>query len=89
MPSTNQSGGDSDVDYEAIVADHDRDDDDFVDAVRMLATKNDATLRALIRGIQRPDRARAYVEAEIAIADHEDRDVRKPLIGMVNGQTSE
>ena len=59
------------------------------EAKRMLATKNDATLRGLIRGIRDPDRARRYVQAEIELADEEDREPRKKLIGMCNRKVSE
>lgn len=90
MPSTHQSGkGGGDYDRIVREADRDDDDDDFADAVKMLTTKNDATLKALVRGIRRVERARAYIEAEVAVADAEDRDVRKPLIGMLNAKTSE
>lgn len=88
MPSTHQSGKGG-GDYERIVREADRDDDDFADAVKMLTTKNDATLKALVRGIRRVDRARAYIEAEVAVAEDEDRDVRKPLIGMLNAKKYE
>lgn len=88
MPSTFQSGK-SKGSYERIVSESDRDDDTFVDAVRMLSTKNDPTIRSLVRGIRDVDRARAYVEAELAIADAEDRDPRSSLIGLVNTKIDE
>lgn len=50
----------------------------------MLATKNDATLRALIRGMRDPDRARAWVSAEIELAKSEGREPRRKLIGELN-----
>jgi len=54
MPSKHQSGAKTSTDYQTVVADHDRDDDTFVDAVVMLSTKNDPTIRALIRGYGSP-----------------------------------
>jgi len=83
MPSTNQSGKTT-GDYDSIVSESDRDDDHFADAVKMVTTKNDATIKALIAGIRDPDRARAYIQAEVAAADYEDRDLRRRLIGMCN-----
>ena len=59
------------------------------DAKRMLATKNDATIKALVRGIRRKERARAYIQAELALAEEEDRDPRRKLIGLLNAKTSE
>lgn len=50
----------------------------------MLATKNDLTIAALIRGIRDPERAQSYIDAEIELADEEDRDVRKKIIGACN-----
>jgi len=50
----------------------------------MLATKNDLTIAALIRGIRDPERAQAYIDAEIELADDEARDVRKEIIGACN-----
>jgi len=55
----------------------------------MLATKNDATIRALVKGIRRRERARQYIESEIALAEEEDRSPRKKLIGMLNAKVSE
>ena len=52
----------------------------------MLATKNDATIRALVRGIEDEDRARSYIEAELQLADDEGRTPRKPLIGLLNSK---
>jgi hypothetical protein len=69
MPSTHQSG---------------RDTEYPTDAHRMIATKNDLTIAALIRGIRDPDRAQAYIDAEIEVADADDRDVRKSIIGACN-----
>jgi hypothetical protein len=58
---------------------------DYPDApTKMLATKNDRTIAALIRGIRDPDRAHAYIKAEVALADEEDRDVRKSVVGACN-----
>jgi len=88
VPSTHQSGTGG-GDYERIISNHERDDDDFADAVKMLTTKNNATLKALVRGIRRVDRARAYIEAEVTVADAEDRDPRRKLIGMLNAKVSE
>ena len=51
---------------------------------KMLSTKNAPTIRALVRGIRDPNRARAYIEAELQLADDEDRDPRRELIGMLN-----
>jgi len=56
---------------------------------KMLATKNDATIKALVRGVRRVDRARSYIEAEVSLAEREDRDPRKPLIAMLNAKVSE
>lgn len=56
---------------------------------KMLATKNDATIKALVRGIRRKERARAYIQAELALADEEGRDPRKPLIGLLNSKVGE
>lgn len=53
---------------------------------KMLATKNDATIRAIVRGIDDVDRATAYIRAEVQLADDEDRDIRKPLIGLLNSK---
>lgn len=55
----------------------------------MLATKNDATIRALVKGIRRRERALQYIESEIELADEEDREPRKKLIGMLNAKVSE
>lgn len=73
MPSTHQSGRGTRTGFDS-------------DAKKMLATKNDATIKALVRGIRRKQRARDYIQAEIELADEEDRDPRKPLIGMLNGK---
>lgn len=86
MPSTHQTGASASDDWKEVPDDA---DSDFAEATKMLATKNDPTIRALVRGIRRPDRARAYIKAEIALADHEDRDPRKKLIGMLNSKVSE
>lgn len=75
MPSKHQTGGGSKT-YDS-------------EPKRMLANKNDATIRALIRGIRKPDRARAYIHAEIELADEEDRAVRKGIIGLCNAKLSE
>jgi len=48
---------------------------------KVLATKNDLTIAAVIRGIRKPERAQAYIEAEVELADEEDRDPRKKIIG--------
>lgn len=50
----------------------------------MVATKTDATLAAIIRGIHDVDRARRYVEAEIDVADREGRDPRREVIANLN-----
>ena len=50
----------------------------------MLATKNDLTIAALIRGIRKPERAQAFIDAEVDLAAEEDRDVRKGIIGACN-----
>lgn len=74
MPSKYQTGaGTSDYDSEPK---------------KMLATKNDLTIAALIRGIRDPERAKAYIEAEVALADEEDRDTRKEIIGACNRKQS-
>ena len=72
MPSKHQSGaGTSSGDYDS-------------DEKKMLATKNDLTIAALIRGIRKPERAQAYIDAEVELADEEDRDVRKGIVGACN-----
>lgn len=72
MPSTNQSGRKtSNRDFDS-------------DAKKMLATKNDLTIAALIRGIRDPDRVDEYVRAEVELADEEGRDPRKDIIGALN-----
>jgi len=75
MPSTHQTGKSS-GDYPN-------------EAYKMLATKNDPTIKALVRGIRKPDRARRYIEAEVDLARQEDREPRKKLIGMLNAKVSE
>jgi len=86
MPSTHQTGAASSDDWKGVVDDP---DSDFAVAAKMLGTKNDATIRALVRGIRRKERARAYIQAEVDLADHADRDPRKKLIGMLNSKVSE
>jgi hypothetical protein len=54
------------------------------DAKKMLATKNDLTIAALIRGIRKVDRAREYIDAEVSLAQERDRDVRKGIVGACN-----
>jgi hypothetical protein len=76
MPSTHQSNSGGRTDYPS-------------DEYKLLATKPDAVIRSLVRGLRRPERGRAYVEAEIQLADDEDRDVRKDLIGMLNRRVQE
>lgn len=88
MPSTHQSGTGG-IEWEDVADAADRNDDTFRDAVKMLATKNDPTIKALVRGIRKPERARAYIEAELLLADDRDRDPRKKLIGMLNSKVSE
>lgn len=88
MPSTHQTGK-GDAAWEDVADGADRNDDTFRDAVKMLATKNDPTIKALVRGIRKPERARAYIEAEILLADDRDRDPRRKLIGMLNSKVSE
>lgn len=70
MPSKHQTGAGS-KDYDS-------------EPKKMLATKNDLTIAALIRGIRKPERAQAYIDAEIELADEEDRDPRKGIIGACN-----
>lgn len=71
MPSRHQSGNPGGTRYETA-------------AKKMLATKNDLTIAALIRGIRKVDRAQAYIEAEVELADEEDRDVRTGIVGACN-----
>jgi len=71
MPSSHQAQSNTSRDYDT-------------DAHRMLATKNDLTIAALIRGIRNPERAQAYIDAEVELAADEDRDVRKTVIGACN-----
>ena len=70
MPSKHQTGAKS-GDYDS-------------EPKKMLATKNDLTIAALIRGIRDPERAQAYIEAEVELADEEDRDARTDVIGALN-----
>lgn len=71
MPSEYQTGAKSAGEYDS-------------EPKKMLATKNDLTIAALIRGIRKPERAQAYIDAEIELADEEDRDPRKKIIGACN-----
>ena len=92
MPSEYQTGTGSTDDYKQIAADTDVGPDvveHFAEAVKMLSTKNPATIRGLVKGIRHPDRARAYVKAELAVADAEDREPRRKLIGMCNRMVTE
>lgn len=73
MPSENQPNGSGPAEYPS-------------EPYKMLATKNDATIRALIRGIDDADRAKAYIEAELQLAEDVGRDPRKPLIGLLNSK---
>jgi hypothetical protein len=86
MPSTHQTGAASSDDWKGVVDDP---DSDFAEAAKMLGTKNDATIRALVREIRRKERARTYIQAEVDLAEHADRDPRKKLIGMLNAKVSE
>jgi len=56
---------------------------------KVLATKNDATIRAVVRGMRRVERARDYVQAEIRLANRENREPRKKLIGLLNARIAE
>jgi hypothetical protein len=56
---------------------------------KVLATKNDATIRAVVRGMRRVERARDYAQAEIRLANRENREPRKKLIGLLNGRIAE
>lgn len=71
MPSTNQVAKTDTRDFESYYK-------------RLLAEKNDLTIAALIRGIRTPERAQEYIEAEVGLADDEDRDPRKDVIGALN-----
>lgn len=55
---------------------------------KWLATKNDYTIAALIRGIRDPDRARKFIEAELELADEDGREPRRDLIGMCNAKAA-
>jgi predicted DNA-binding protein YlxM (UPF0122 family) len=59
------------------------------EAAYVLAEKNDATVRAVIKGIRKPERVTEYIEAELWLADHEDRQVRKQLISLLNEKRSD
>lgn len=48
---------------------------------KMLSEKNDMTIAALIRGIVDPDRAQAYYDAEVELAEDEDREPRSDVAG--------
>jgi len=70
MPSKHQTGkGSKEYDSEAK---------------KMLATKNDLTIAALIRGIRKPERAQDYIDAEVELSEEEGREVRKGVIGALN-----
>lgn len=75
MPSIHQAG--------STTGDYDS------EAVKMLATKNDATIKAIVRGIRRPERCVEYIEAELALADAEGRDPRQKLIALLNDQQAD
>lgn len=62
---------------------HDRRDFE-TDAKRFLALKSDTTIAALIRGIDDPGRADRWIRAEVELADEDDRDPRKEVIGLLN-----
>ena len=74
MPSTNQTGT-SDRDFDS-------------DAKKYLATKNELTIAAMIRGMRKVDRVTDWVNAEIELAQEEDRDPRKDVIGALNRKKS-
>lgn len=56
---------------------------------KMLATKDESTLVALIKGMRDPERAHAFIETEIELAQEEDREPRRGLIGMLNEKLDE
>ena len=53
------------------------------EAEKMLATKNDATLRGLIDGMRDPDRVQEWIETEA------DGDARAEIIGALNRQKAD
>ena len=75
MPSRNQPGSATDS-YQG-------------EPYKILSTKSEATIKAVVNGIDDVDRARAYIEAEVDLANRNDRDVRKRLIAMLNAKVSE
>ena len=51
---------------------------------KFLANKSDFTIKARLRGIDDPEVARRFIEAEVELAEERDRDVRNDLIGTLN-----
>lgn len=49
-----------------------------------MLSKNDLTVAALIQGIRDRSRVTDYIEAEMQLADKEDRDPRQDVIGALN-----
>ena len=70
-PSTNQTGTGEDRDWPT-------------EAHKMVATKSKGTLAGIVAGMNDPDRARQYIEAELEVAQEEGREPRKDLVGALN-----
>ena len=51
---------------------------------RILAKKNRMTIEAMIRGIQSEEEGMEYIYEEIDLAEREDREPRRWLIGFAN-----
>ena len=54
------------------------------EAKKILDSKNSLTIAAIIRGIRDPDRVDRFIQAEVDLADADDRDVRQDVIGALN-----
>lgn len=76
MPSPNQRAADDSPDYDS-------------EPEKMVREKDVPTLAALIRGIRDVDRAQAYVDAEIELADEDGSDPRSDVVGACYRKISE
>ena len=56
---------------------------------KFLATKSDFTIKCRLRGIDDPEVARRFVEAEVELAEEHDRDARRDLVGTLNALIDE
>lgn len=55
---------------------------------KLVATKDQTTLWAIIKGLDDREEILRYAEAEIALADDQDRDVRKWVVALANRRIS-